>query len=298
MSSFHRRDRRRRRSTVRPGGGRPSPPSRAGPPHLRHPDGELAGEHAAGVVLQSDGSASGLSDPSGSYPLEAHCCQHGLPYGDYGVPSRWRPFRSTVRRSSSGSCPRWRTPGWWGSIWSRTAMSCERRRRGAQGEERRPRRGISHFAHVPEHLARLPRELASHTPHHRALGGFAGREVTVVGGGESALETAALALEQSATVRVLVPQPRLVWNPAPDQVPRPLARRLRYPMIGLGPGCRSYCYCNAPVVFHLDRLPFLSDRLRVGSTGSGERQRCRPPSRRRRRACTSSAWPRPTARGR
>ncbi len=92
-------------------------------------------------------------------------------------------------------------------------MSCGRRRRGAQGEERRPRRGISHLAHVPEHLARLPRELASHTPHHRALGGFAGREVTVVGGGQSALETAALALEQSATVRVLVPSPGWCGTP-------------------------------------------------------------------------------------
>ena len=37
----------------------------------------------------------------------------------------------------------------------------------------------------------------------------------------------------------------------------------------------------------LDRPPFLSDRLRAGSTGSGERQRCRQPPR-----------PRPTARGR
>jgi cation diffusion facilitator CzcD-associated flavoprotein CzcO len=118
--------------------------------------------------------------------------------------------------------------------------------------------GIAHFAHVPQDLAGLPGGLVSHTSQHRDFTRFAGRQVTVVGGGQSALETAALAAEQGAEVRVLVRQPTVVWNADPEPLPRPLARRLRSPMTGLGPGWRSFFYCNAPAAF--SRLP---ERRRV-----------------------------------
>jgi hypothetical protein len=118
--------------------------------------------------------------------------------------------------------------------------------------------GISHFRHLPRRLAHLPRELVSHTSHQRSLGAFSGRDVTVIGGGQSALETAALAREQGANVRVLVRQPRLVWNDLPQQEPRPPAQRLRRPTTGLGDGWRMRFYANSPGTFH--RLP---ERMRV-----------------------------------
>lgn len=53
------------------------------------------------------------------------------------------------------------------------------------------------------------------TSHHRSFGAFSGSDVTVIDGGQSALETAALAREQGAIVRVIMRHPRLVWNGVP-----------------------------------------------------------------------------------
>ena len=72
--------------------------------------------------------------------------------------------------------------------------------------------GIGAFARRPPEFARLPPEHASHTSDHRDLSCFAGRSVLVVGGGQSALETAALLYEaKAAEVEVLVRQRRVHW---------------------------------------------------------------------------------------
>jgi cation diffusion facilitator CzcD-associated flavoprotein CzcO len=65
--------------------------------------------------------------------------------------------------------------------------------------------GIGSFANVPAPFASLPREFASHTSDrcNRDLGRFAGKRVAVVGAGQSALESAALLLENGAQVDVL-----------------------------------------------------------------------------------------------
>ena len=55
--------------------------------------------------------------------------------------------------------------------------------------------GMSHRAYIPAALAQLPAELLSHSGTHRELSGFKRRDVTVIGGGQSALETAALLQE-------------------------------------------------------------------------------------------------------
>jgi len=71
--------------------------------------------------------------------------------------------------------------------------------------------GIAPFAFVPAQFAELPREVASHSSEHRDLRGFAGKRVAVVGGGQSALESAALLHEQGAEVEILVRQPRIYF---------------------------------------------------------------------------------------
>ncbi|MFD7338816.1 FAD-dependent oxidoreductase [Streptomyces violascens] len=83
-------------------------------------------------------------------------------------------------------------------------------------------------------LARLPRELAaavpdgpsatgpvSHAAQHHDLSGFAGREVLVIGAGQSALENAVLMAEAGARVRIVARGAGAVrFGAAPDQQPR------------------------------------------------------------------------------
>jgi hypothetical protein len=71
--------------------------------------------------------------------------------------------------------------------------------------------GIERFARRPPEFAHLPPELASHTGDHSDMAVFAGKRVAVVGGGQSALECSALALEAGAEVEIFVRRKRVVW---------------------------------------------------------------------------------------
>lgn len=81
--------------------------------------------------------------------------------------------------------------------------------------------GIEPFAWKRPDLAVLGEDLVSHSSVHRDLGRFAGKQVTVVGSGQSALESAALLHEEGAEVE-LVARAQAPWwlgsgssNPAP-----------------------------------------------------------------------------------
>lgn len=63
--------------------------------------------------------------------------------------------------------------------------------------------GIDRFANVPEFARRLPASLASHTCEHRDFSRFSGASVMVVGGGQSAIESAALLHEAGAQVELI-----------------------------------------------------------------------------------------------
>lgn len=71
--------------------------------------------------------------------------------------------------------------------------------------------GIGAFPALPQEFARLPAELVSHSSAHRRLDVFKGRSVAIVGGGQSALESAALLHEAGATVRVFARTEKLIW---------------------------------------------------------------------------------------
>ncbi len=71
--------------------------------------------------------------------------------------------------------------------------------------------GIAPFVHRPAVAAGLPADLASHTADHRDLGRFREQQVLVVGGGQSALESAALLHESAADVEVLVRADHINW---------------------------------------------------------------------------------------
>lgn len=84
------------------------------------------------------------------------------------------------------------------------------------GESLRARRvvvaaGIADFSRRPEVGAGLPPDLVSHTADHSDFSGWSSSRVLVVGGGQSALESAALLHEAGAEVSVAVRAPHINW---------------------------------------------------------------------------------------
>lgn len=71
--------------------------------------------------------------------------------------------------------------------------------------------GIAAFAYRPPEFDNFPASLASHTSDHSDLKKFAGREVLVLGGGQSALESAAILHENGAIAEVVTRSPRIHW---------------------------------------------------------------------------------------
>jgi cation diffusion facilitator CzcD-associated flavoprotein CzcO len=71
--------------------------------------------------------------------------------------------------------------------------------------------GIAPFASRPREFDHLPAELASHSSEHDDLGRFAGRRVAVIGGGQSAFESAVLLHENGADVELIMRAPKIHW---------------------------------------------------------------------------------------
>ncbi len=125
--------------------------------------------------------------------------------------------------------------------------------------------GIMPFAWTPREFRRLPPELASHSSEHRDLSGFAGRRVIVIGGGQSALESAALLHEAGADVEVLVRAPRIYFLRRAHGVLHRLGpvTRLLFAPAEVGPAGVSRLV-SAPSWYR--RLPrLLQDRMSVRS---------------------------------
>ncbi len=114
--------------------------------------------------------------------------------------------------------------------------------------------GLNGFAHVPAELLAVapegptPDGLISHTSQHRDLSVFRGREVAVIGAGQSALESAALLHESGAGAQVLV-RGQARWG-LPPKAPRPgLLRVIPEPNSPLGPTWRIYPFSHAAGLF-------------------------------------------------
>jgi hypothetical protein len=71
--------------------------------------------------------------------------------------------------------------------------------------------GIGSFVSRPATFDGFPSSLVSHTCEHRELGKFAGKQILVIGGGQSALESAALLHESGADVEIVSRAPQIRW---------------------------------------------------------------------------------------
>jgi len=109
--------------------------------------------------------------------------------------------------------------------------------------------GLSNFAFLPGGLARLPRELATHSSEHVEFSRFAGKDVAVIGAGASALEVATMLAEAGARPVLLVRGSEVVFNTKFDPR-RSLLERLRQPNSVLGPARKSWVLQHFPALLH------------------------------------------------
>lgn len=71
--------------------------------------------------------------------------------------------------------------------------------------------GVASFASHPAQFDGLPAQLASHAYDHQALSQFSGKQVMVIGAGQSAMESAALLKENGAEVEVVMRAQEIIW---------------------------------------------------------------------------------------
>ncbi|MEU1037152.1 FAD-dependent oxidoreductase [Streptomyces sp. NPDC005907] len=219
-----------------------------------------------GMFLKSEPWASNLSDPQGRLRLDMYCAGQGV-RARHGEPIPVEMFASYGLWFARHGVP---------GVDERTVTRVHTVPGGFEavtedGEVLRARTvalavGVLPFVEIPAALRGLDPEYVSHSSHHGDLARFRDRDVTVVGGGQAALETAALLAEQGTRVRVLARADRLRWNEVPPPWERPLRQSLRAPHSGLGCGWRNWFYAERPGLFR--RLP-APTRARVAATALG-----------------------------
>jgi FAD-dependent urate hydroxylase len=205
----------------------------------------------AGMFLKSEAYGSNLYDPDGRFTLKHFYAQNGLPYEAVGIPVPLDTFTSYGLAFQQQLVP---------DVEDKEVTSLERSPHNGfllqldDGEIVTARRvvvavGISYFSHVPAGLSHLPRETFSHSSDHHDVQVFNGRDVSVIGGGASALDLAAALHEAGAKVRLVARRSSLKFNPHGH---RAWWKRW-YPIPEIGSGWHNEFYERAPMLFR--RLP-------------------------------------------
>jgi cation diffusion facilitator CzcD-associated flavoprotein CzcO len=202
-----------------------------------------------GMCLKSEGFASSLFEPSGTFTLGAFCASEGIPYAHTGVPVQKATFVAYGQAFQRQFVP---------SLEARTAVLVTRQGNGfttrfADGGSITSRRvvsavGVERYAQVPAPLQALPAALCSHSSQHSSFAEFAGQAVVVIGGGSSAMDAAAALRRQGARVTVVARRSTVRFQTPLGQ--RSLRDKIRAPMTVLGPGWKSVLCTRAPLLFH------------------------------------------------
>lgn len=109
--------------------------------------------------------------------------------------------------------------------------------------------GLACFEHTPATLRNLPPQLVTHTSNVERFSAFSGRDVAVIGAGQSALEAAALLHECGANPELLVRDDDVRWQTRTPRE-RSLWRRIRSPIAGLGSGPKAWTLTRFPGMLH------------------------------------------------
>src|SRR5712691_5974030 len=215
-----------------------------------------------GMLLRSPWAASHIADPSCTLTLDAYqsaCGNHlsrPIPLSRFIEYGRWFQHRAVPDAEARKVL--------------RIALDPAGFRINLDNEEVcRTRRvviaaGIVPFACRPPEFEGMAAQYASHSCEQRDLRQFAGKRVAVIGGGQSALESAALLHEAGAEVEVVTRQPQIHWLVRSAKLHRlGMISRLMYHPSDVGPAGFSQLVARPNLFRQLPRR--VQDRLGVRS---------------------------------
>lgn len=230
-----------------------------------------------GMLMRSEPFASSLYAPWGGYTMEEYCRRHRIAYKPVGIRM---PLELFVDYGL-----------WFQSQLVEHVRQVEvvnmRRHEGlfqlalCDGSSLVARRvvialGLKGFAQRPPALRNLPKPYVVHSSEIGNLAWAKGKEVVVVGGGQSAIGLAALFSELGAKVRLLV-RDEVNWSGEPRTARGGVSRLLRA-RVGLGRGWNSnspstllmsFLLSEYPVVFHTMNLRRRKRIIETGWAASG-----------------------------
>lgn len=202
-----------------------------------------------GMILKSERFASNLWDPERKFTLERYSAERRIPYQHRGDPlslALFLQYAEWFRQNAVGDISDVRVQ----------RVCCSANGFGidtASGESLEARRviiatGHMPFRYVPAELAELPEPLCLHSTRFGDVRGFKGRDVVVIGAGQSALESAVLLHEAGAKVRLVAKTEVPQWNITPN-FHRTVIDSITKPESGLGYGWKSMAVSELPQVF-------------------------------------------------
>ncbi|MHB1871718.1 MAG: NAD(P)-binding domain-containing protein [Steroidobacteraceae bacterium] len=224
-----------------------------------------------GMILKSEPFASNLWDPDRRYTFQRYCQASRIPYERVGKPLSLALFLQYAEwfRRSIGEEPQ-----------DVRVTTIRRKASGgfhlsfASGEHATARRvvlatGHMAYAVMPRQLSGLSAPDVTHSSTMSEVAYYANRDVTIVGAGQSALETAAILHEAGAQVRLIVREGRIEWWNEPSR-DRSIVERLRNPEAAVARGWQSLAIAELPRVFHLfspqKRHPYVADTYGPGGS--------------------------------
>lgn len=203
-----------------------------------------------GMRLKSDGGSSDLVDPDDALTLKKYCAANGIEHHDsmipvkldtfvaYGmafqkrfVPNVEEKFVTTMERVANGFILRFDDND---TVIARRVVLAV---------------GVAAFKFMPEFLTGLPEEFVTHASRYGSFDALHGKNITVMGGGASAIDCGGLLADIGEDVSVMTRRDSIEFHAPPGH--RSWKNRLRSPNTGIGSGWRLRIFHDQPLAFHV-----------------------------------------------